>query len=144
MAGSEDNTYTTAAEFKGTVKYSSPEQLQILELDTSSDVFSMGLCLFEAIEGRHPYKDQADLPSVTYTYQSVLSFYARIEGNRREIPLKFQRTPKPIQAVVRKALSLKPRDRYRTASEMREALKRAYEGERNLDDRSHASGARAG
>jgi hypothetical protein len=121
-----DDTYTTTATFKGTPKYASPEQLQILGLDTSSDVFSMGLCLFEALEGRHPYSDQPDLPTVSY--QSVLGFYARLEASRKELSLNFRRTPKAMQSVVRKALSLRPADRYRTALEMRRALAAAAQG----------------
>jgi serine/threonine-protein kinase len=121
-----DDTYTTTATFKGTPKYASPEQLQILPLDTSSDVFSMGLCLFEALEGRHPYSDQPDLPTVSY--QSVLGFYARLEARSKELSLNFRRTPKPIQSVVRRALSLRPQDRYRNAAEMGRALAAAAQG----------------
>jgi len=117
---------TTLASFMGTVKYASPEQLRVRDLTASSDVFSMGLALYESIEGRHPYGEQPDLP--TQSYQDVLGYYAQLEAVRGELKLRFERTPKALQSVVRRALAVSPQQRFADAGEMRAALVEAAEG----------------
>jgi serine/threonine-protein kinase len=111
--------------FIGRPKYASPEQLGQRELGPASDVFSMGLSLFEAIEGRHPYADLPDIQTLQYT--DILMYYGRLSAGRNEITLAFHKTPRALREVIRKAVRVRAADRYRDAGEMREALARAVE-----------------
>jgi hypothetical protein len=117
---------TTLASFMGTVKYASPEQLRVRELGPPSDVFSMGLCLFETLEGHHPYTDLPDMP--TQSYQDVLGYYAQLEATRGSLALKFKNSPRPIQALIRRSLAIPVADRFQNAMEMRKALENAIGG----------------
>jgi serine/threonine-protein kinase len=115
---------TGAHGFIGTPKYASPEQLGQRELGPPSDVFSMGICLFEALEGHHPYNDLSDLTTLQYT--DILMYYGRLSAGKNELELQFVDTPKPLREVIRKAVRVRPSDRYRNAHDMREALLRAF------------------
>ncbi len=121
-----DADITQLSTFIGTVKYASPEQLRARGLRPASDVFSLGICLFEALEGQHPYEGLPDLP--TQSYQDVLGYYVQLEATRTALALKFRRTPRALQAVIRKALAIKPDERYQDAAEMRQALLQAAQG----------------
>lgn len=44
----------------GTIPYMSPEQLEGKPVDASSDIFSLGVTLFEVLAGQHPFRDKAD------------------------------------------------------------------------------------
>jgi serine/threonine-protein kinase len=126
-----DADITQLSTFIGTVKYSSPEQLRAKGLRPPSDVFSLGICLYEALEGRHPYEDLPDLP--TQSYQDVLGYYVQLEATRAPLALKFRKTPRALQAVIRRALAIKPDDRFRDAAEMRSALLQASGGRGPVD-----------
>jgi len=126
----DESALTRNVGFIGTVFYASREQLRVEELGPPSDIFSLGICLFETLEGRHPYNDIGDLASKEY--QKVLRFYERLEFTRGELDLRFRRTPKPLQAVIRKALAVRSEDRYHDAHEMRIALVRGWDGGRSV------------
>jgi PAS domain-containing protein len=116
---------TVADMFKGTVLYASPEQLAMQESGPQADVFAMGLCLYEALEGRHAYAEIEGLPDPTNShvlYQDVFRFYTRLEAVQGRLKVEFKRTPKPLQTVIRKALEIEPRLRFHDANEMRAAL----------------------
>ena len=111
--------------FKGTVLYASPEHLAIQELGPQADVFAMGLCLYEALEGHHAYSDVAGMPDLTNShalYQDVSRFYMRLELLHGKLDVAFKRTPRALQVVIRKALEIEARLRFQDANEMRVAL----------------------
>src|SRR6185295_7965180 len=67
----------------GTMPYMSPEQVQGEPLDASSDIFSLGVTLYEMLAGKHPFKDKSaaatmsrilrDDPMPTERYQAQVS-----------------------------------------------------------------------
>ncbi len=97
----------------GTATYMSPEQARAQKLDERTDIFSLGIVLYEMIAGRSPFHDQ--------TANDVMAAIL----HREPIPLSQQSssiTPE-LETVVRKALA-KDRDvRYRTAKELQTDLK---------------------
>ena len=132
-----DETRSTADEarltefnaFIGTVRYASPEQIKLKEISPASDVFSVGLCFFEALTGVHPYEDLPGVTTSGHTYASVLEFYALAvrDGKRFRLGYKDKKVPLAIREVIAKAVNLDPQKRFRDANEMRAALIRAVD-----------------
>jgi serine/threonine protein kinase len=113
--------------FIGTVRYASPEQIKLKPTGPASDVFSVGLCFFEALTGTHPYEDQPGITTGGHTFESVLEFYALAVRDHRQFRLDYKgkEVPPAIRAIIAKALDLDPTKRFRDAVDMRAALLRA-------------------
>ncbi len=111
LKGTTRITRTNAATM-GTCDYMSPEQILGAEVDGRSDIFSLGIVLYEMIAGCTPF--HADLPEAVM-YQIV---------NKAPRPLKELRpqvNPR-LQRIVDRALDKNVTNRYRTASEMESDL----------------------
>jgi beta-lactam-binding protein with PASTA domain/tRNA A-37 threonylcarbamoyl transferase component Bud32 len=113
-------TMTSTAAVIGTAQYLSPEQARGEGVDARSDVYSAGCLLYELVTGTPPFT--GDSP-VAVAYQHV-----------REDP----RTPSSINpvippeldAILLKAMSKNPANRYQSAADMRADLLRAVAGQR--------------
>jgi len=111
-------TLTATATVLGTASYLSPEQAQGEPVDARSDIYSLGVVLYETLTGQVPFA--ADSP-VAVAYKHV-----------REPPTApteiVPDIPADLEAVVLKAMAKNPANRYSSASEMREDLERYLEG----------------
>jgi Tol biopolymer transport system component len=98
----------------GTARYMSPEQARGLQVDGRSDIFSMGVVLYEMLTGAAPFSGAtpSDLLAAILT-----SDPAPISQNARAVPAVFER-------IVRRCLAKNPADRYQTAAELEQDLKR--------------------
>lgn len=114
------NSVTQTAAVIGTAQYLSPEQARGETVDNRSDVYSLGCVLYEVLTGQPPFV--GDSP-VAVAYQHV-----------REDPVppsqKLAGISPELDAVVLKALSKNPDNRYQTAAEMRTDLVRVHSGEK--------------
>ncbi len=102
----------------GTPAYMSPEQGQGLPVDARTDVYSLGVVLFEMLTGRVPYEAETPMAVV-------------IKHITDPIPLPRQMNPhipEAVERVLLKALAKEPADRFSSAGEMAAALRRAVEG----------------
>lgn len=98
--------------FKGTPAYMAPEQVRGLEMDRRSDVFALGVVLWEMTVGKRLFKGKNDLA----TTMNVL---------KKDIPPPTRMLdgyPALLEQIVMKALSRAPGERYGTARELSEAL----------------------
>ncbi|MBS1875842.1 MAG: protein kinase [Acidobacteria bacterium] len=102
---------TTAAGWRATVRYASPEQIQPdAALSTASDVYSLGVILYELLTGQSPYGPKTDPAPLL---DAVLN---RDPIDPRSIVPKLDRD---LQHILMKALRKNPEDRYSTVDELR-------------------------
>ena len=100
--------HTDPGTFMGTAGYLSPEQARSLEVDTRSDVFSLGVVLYEMVTGQNPFNREA--------FSEVIDAILRTEP----FPLdKFAaNAPASLQKIVTKALSKDKLDRYQQTEDL--------------------------
>ncbi|MEU7816281.1 Stk1 family PASTA domain-containing Ser/Thr kinase [Pseudonocardia sp. NPDC049154] len=118
----EGQNVTQTAAVIGTAQYLSPEQARGEQVDARSDVYAAGCVLFELLTGEPPFT--GDTP-VAVAYQHVR------EDPRRPSDVNPQ-IPPSLDAVVLKALSKNPANRYQSAAEMRADLIRVRNGQQPL------------
>jgi serine/threonine-protein kinase len=118
----EGQNVTQTAAVIGTAQYLSPEQARGEAVDARSDVYAAGCVLFELLTGEPPFT--GDTP-VAVAYQHVR------EDPRSPSELNPQVTPQ-LDAIVLKALSKNPANRYQSAAEMRQDLVRVRSGQQPL------------
>jgi serine/threonine protein kinase len=106
---------TIAGTTVGTVAYMSPEQARAEEVDPRTDLFSMGVVLYEMATGQQAFTG----PSMAMVYDSIL--------NREPVPAVRFNTSLPTQLdhTISKALEKDRRLRYQHCSELRADLERA-------------------
>lgn len=97
---------------KGKFSYMSPEQARGEPLDARSDLFSLGIVLYEMLTGQMLFRETEPLLVLNQVRAADIAPPSRI---RREIP-------QPLEDVVMKALSRDRRDRFEHAEEMRREL----------------------
>ena len=103
----------------GTLGFMAPEQLDPAEpIDARTDVYTLGVVLYELLCGVPPYAGDNDQELV-----------AAIRGGEPRLPIEIEATvPEPLQAVTLKAMARDPADRYASAREMGLDLRRFLEG----------------
>jgi serine/threonine-protein kinase len=103
-------TVTLPGIVKGKPLYMSPEQAVGERVDRRSDLFSIGLMLYEALVGARCYVREDD----TKTMEAIV---------RDPLPPRPSVIAPPLWDVLKRALEKAPEDRYRTAAEMADALR---------------------
>ncbi len=103
---------TQAGILKGKFGYMSPEQVRGMPLDRRSDVFSVGVVLFEILTGQRLFQADTD--------------FATLEKVRAvEVPRPSSLNadiPKPLENIIYKALAREPEQRYQSAIELHDEL----------------------
>jgi serine/threonine protein kinase len=99
----------------GTPAYMSPEQAQGMPVDARSDIYSLGVVVFELVTGTKPYADDTAMQLV------LKHINAPVPALREFAP---NASPE-LEAVLQKALMKDPADRYQTAGEFAAAFSRA-------------------
>jgi serine/threonine-protein kinase len=115
-SGAQTMTQTSAV--IGTAQYLSPEQARGEAVDARSDVYATGCVLYELLCGQPPFI--GDSP-VSVAYQHV-------REDAKPPSLINRDVPPPVDAIVLKALTKNPLNRYQSAGEMRADLLRAISG----------------
>src|SRR5487761_2248143 len=112
--GSIDDQVTQTGLVMGTATYFSPEQAQGLDVDGRSDIYALGVVLYEMLVGRPPFV--GDTP-VSIAYQHVQETPPRPRSLNPEIPAA-------LEAIVLQAIAKLPAERYQSADDLRADLER--------------------
>ena len=105
---------TRDGQFKGKLSYMAPEQAASGQADQRSDLFSMGIVLWEALTGRRLFRGENNA--------DVLN---KILNPEVPPPSIFDEALAPFDAVARRALAREPNDRFQSAEEFLEAVEEA-------------------
>ncbi len=111
---SESSHLTQTGEVFGSPLYMSPEQCRGRNLDTRSDIYSLGCVMYRTLSGSSPFFGQDPMECM---YKQV-----------NEAPNKFfdanpdSKVPEALEAIVFKCLAKEPGDRYQTMQELKDAL----------------------
>jgi serine/threonine protein kinase/tetratricopeptide (TPR) repeat protein len=99
----------------GTFDYMSPEQCQSHELDATSDVYSLGIVIYEMLTGQVPFRGSSRLATI----------YQQINDPPRPPRALAPEIPDEVEQVILKALSKDPRDRQVSATALFQELEEA-------------------
>jgi len=109
-AGGEQQKLTQMGEVCGSPVYMSPEQVQGLELDLRSDIYSMGVVIYETLTGRLPILGKTMVETMS---KHITEMPPRFGEIRPDLYI-----PERLEAVVFKALAKDPADRQQTMAEL--------------------------
>lgn len=124
----------------GTAEYMPPEQVQYdpEAIDARSDLYSLGIVLYEMVTGKLPFTGETDF---SFCHHQIHTTPARPEKTRPDLKI-----PRKLSELLMKALEKSPADRFQTADEMisamaamRQEIERKQEPERRLAKAAAAS-----
>ncbi|MBN1217957.1 MAG: protein kinase [Anaerolineae bacterium] len=115
MQDSGGTQLTGTGSILGTPEYMSPEQAEGVSVDRRSDIYSLGVVLYELLTGQPPFQAQTPLAVVLKHVKEPLSPPRSINPN----------IPESLEQVVLKAMAKDRNQRYQSAAEMEQALKDA-------------------
>jgi len=101
----------------GTPAYMSPEQGQGMNVDLRTDIYSLGVMLYEMTTGRIPYDAETPMAIVLKHISAPLPLPSAVNPN----------LPENVQRVILKAMAKEPDDRFQTVEEMVKAFDKALD-----------------
>jgi len=110
----KERVHTIAGTVMGTTNYMSPEQARGRQVDSKSDIFSLGVVLYEMVTGELPFSRETALDTM---HAIVFEEAKPVTAVRRNLPAQ-------IHQIISRCLRKRPEDRYPDASRLADDLKR--------------------
>jgi TolB-like protein/Flp pilus assembly protein TadD len=105
----EENTLSTVGAFIGTPAYASPEQFAGIAVDIRSDLYSLGVTLWEMLSGKPPFSGSA--AELMYQHQHAEPPIEKLDG-----------VPKPIISLLQVLLTKDPNQSFQSPAQLQQAL----------------------
>ncbi len=102
----------------GTATYFSPEQAQGASTDQRSDIYSLGVVMYEMLSGGAPFTGE----------NAVAIAYKQVHEQATPLNQRLASVPAEVAAIVAKCMEKSPDDRYSSAEQVRDELRRFIEG----------------
>lgn len=106
-ASSADSRITRTGILVGTPTYMAPEQVRARTIDQRTDIYSLGVLLYEIFVGRAPYKGEDHLATL----------FQHVEGKAVPAHKANPKVSEALSNVIMKAMAVNPEERYQTAEE---------------------------
>jgi serine/threonine-protein kinase len=119
LGSAVESNLTQAGAVMGTATYFSPEQAQGGQPDPRSDLYSLGIVLYEMVGGKPPFSGE----------NPVSIAYKQVHDAPQPLNQLAPDVPRPFEAIVAKLLAKSPSVRYDTAEALRDDLRRFREGQ---------------
>ncbi len=119
------------ASFGGSLAYMSPEQLeachpahatQPTDLDARSDVFALGILLWELMYGKRPYDDESAMGGWSETLTAMVALRRAGVGTPPSTPHTHHAMEEQLLSILKRCLAPNPADRFQTANELARQL----------------------
>jgi beta-lactam-binding protein with PASTA domain len=119
MNSPTESNLTQAGSVMGTASYFSPEQAQGAQPDPRSDLYSLGIVMYEMVAGKPPFTGE----------NPVSIAYKQVHDQPTPLNRIVDNVPRPFEAIVAKLLAKDPKLRYPSAHALRDDLRRFRNGE---------------
>ncbi len=106
------STGLTATDVLGTPNYISPEQADGRKVDTRTDIYSLGVSLYELLTGEVPYKGDS---AIAVVLEHMTAPVPSVRSLRPDVP-------EAVDKIIARCMAKEPRDRYQTADELIRAI----------------------
>ncbi|HBO83742.1 MAG TPA: serine/threonine protein kinase [Deltaproteobacteria bacterium] len=113
IARIQSSSHTKTGVIMGTPSYMSPEQVAGKKVDGRSDLFSLGVILYELLSGEKPFKGDS-IATIMYQIANISS---------RSLTEYKADIPQVLQALINKALSKNPEERFQNGKEFANAIR---------------------
>jgi len=108
----EDSDMTKSGTILGTANYISPEQAQGSSVSSKSDLYSLGIVMYEMLSGRTPFIGETPISIATQ----------HLTEKPRPLIEFVEKIPSGIDKIILKLLNKKPESRFKSAEDLRAAL----------------------
>ncbi|MCW9024369.1 MAG: HEAT repeat domain-containing protein [Gammaproteobacteria bacterium] len=118
-ASQGDSRLTKSGILVGTPTYMAPEQVRGRKIDTRTDIYSLGIVMYEMFTGKAPYKEK----------DHMATLFKHVEG---KAPAASQRNPEineELNAIIMRAIHVDPEKRYQRIDELADELTELYKKE---------------
>src|SRR5215207_2541196 len=134
MNAPSESNLTQVGAVMGTATYFSPEQAQGAQPDPRSDLYSLGIVMYEMVAGRPPFTGE----------NPVGIAYKQVHDAPQPLNQLVADVPRPYEAIVAKLLAKDPKVRYATANALRDDLRRFRNGDQVMALAAATGAARTG
>lgn len=124
-----DDGQTKEGRILGTAAYMSPEQAEGKAIDHRSDIFSLGVILYEMVTGKSPFKGDSHVSTLSAVLRDDPTSISELKSN----------LPTHLGRVISRCLAKDPRERYQTALDVKNELKLLKKESASSLDLSEAS-----